>query len=323
MTRSTSLRRSHFSYPPRMGCVRDRLWRGSELTCARLQLSAIVLLMLAFGSPATAYPRQTASPASSAASASGQVWQILPSGVLYRPYIAGEKESRFGTAWLYERGVGWIWAGTVGGRFPIVRYGSIGASDPEGWQIDFDGAGFTRLDVGAGTVLDAVDFKAGVLMTWRRGHTAVKGGFFHLSSHIGDEFLQRHPIFERRDYVRDTFIGGVRQDLTAAFSVYGEFGYAVRALGGAEPYEIQFGAEYNPIAAGSWRGSPFAGINVHMRQEFGTGGNVNASAGWQWSGTDSGTVIRTGVQYYNGKALQYQFFDKHETLLGVGTWFGF
>ena len=70
-------------------------------------------------------------------------------------------------------------------------------------------------------------------MTWRSGNTAFKGGTYHISSHIGDEFRDRNPDFERRDYVRDALVAGITQNLNDAISVYGEIGYAYGIQGGA------------------------------------------------------------------------------------------
>jgi len=276
--------------------------------------------MLALGSQAVASPPR---PSAQGPASSRKVWQLLPDGVLYSPNIADPKEPRFSAVWLHETGIGWTWEGSMGGRFPIVRYGRPDPNNPEGWQIELEGAAFTRLDVGSGTPLDAVDFKAGVVASWRIGGTALKGGYSHLSSHAGDEFLVRNPGYQRRDYVRDALVAGVRRRVTGTVSVYGELEYAISTHGGAEPLELRVGAEYSVQAPSGWRGAPFVGVNALLRQEFDYRGDVNVLAGWQWSSFESGPLIRTGVQYYNGHALQYQFFDKNEELLGTGIWFDF
>jgi len=37
---------------------------------------------------------------------------------------------------------------------------------------------------------------------------------------------------------------------------------------GGEPLEFQFGAEYAPSSASGCRGTPFAAVNGHLREEF-------------------------------------------------------
>lgn len=224
---------------------------------------------------------------------------------------------------MHETDRGWIWESALGGRVGIYRYGTPGARRPEGWQLDFEGAAFPRLDWEVHSDLEAVDFRVGVPITWRRGATAVKFGYYHISSHVGDEFLERNPGFQRRNYVRDALLLGVRQNLSDDVVVYGEVAVAPSPSGGAEPWEFQFGTEYSPVRYCDCRGVPFAAVNGHLREEFDFGGSLNVVAGWQWWSDVSDRRFRTGLQYYRGKSMQYSFFDKHEELLGVGLWLDF
>ena len=224
--------------------------------------------------------------------------------------------------WLYD-GSEWRSEASIGARLPLWRYGTDDPLRPEGWQVDVEGAAFVRIDVESGTDVDAIDFRTGLLLSWRRGRTAFKAGTYHISNHVGDEYLEKNPGFERIEYVRDSLIGGVTHDLIDAVSVYGELAYAYGTQGGAEPLELQFGIEYNPEPSTIWWGRPFAGFDVHLREEFGFGGNVNAVAGMQWRSVESGRALRWGVQYFNGKALQYSFFDRDEEWIGTGLWLDF
>ncbi len=87
--------------------------------------------------------------------------------------------------------------------------------------------------------------------------------------------------------------------------------------------EFQFGVQYSQAVAIGLRGAPFAAVNGHLREDFDFGGNINVVAGWQWRGAESDRLFRAGFQYYNGKSMQYQFFDKDEELLGIGLWFDY
>jgi hypothetical protein len=35
---------------------------------------------------------------------------------------------------------------------------------------------------------------------------------------------------------------------------------------------------------------------------------------------ESGRLLRIGLQYYNGKSIQYEFFDEDQQLFGYGIW---
>lgn len=249
-----------------------------------------------------------------------RVKQALPSGLLYKSYLAGEKESRFALQVLNETGRGNIWEVALGGRVGIYRNGTEGPINPEGFQLDMEGAVFPRLDQDSAQDVDAMDFRFGIPLTWREGPLAYKFGYYHLSSHLGDEYMVKHPGVERVNYVRDAILFGTAYDLTRDSRVYGEVAWAWHHSGGARPLEFQFGAEYSPARAGR---SMFAAANVHTRQNKSWDNSINIEAGWQWRGEESQHLFRVGGQYYNGKSMQYEFFDKSEQLVGIGMWFDY
>ncbi len=252
-----------------------------------------------------------------------EYWQILPDGVLYPSYLAGEKEPRMGVAVLDEKDRGPILESTIGGRLGLLRHGTQGPVHAQGWQWDLESAAMLRQDFDEQLDVEATDFRIGTVLTWKRGATAVKGGIYHLSSHVGDEFLQRNPTFQRINYSRNVLLFGVRQSVTAELIVYGEIGYAVTNDGGSEPLELQFGTEYSSLKATNPTGAPFAAMNVHLREEFDFGGGLNILAGWEWRGPDSNRRFRAGVQYYTGKEIQFSFFDENIQLIGAGIWYDF
>ncbi len=244
----------------------------------------------------------------------------MPDGLIYRSYMAGLKEPRIASVWSSEKDAGSVWDTALGGRLGLVRYGSTGSARPQGWQLDLEGAVFARVDpVGDSNPLIATDFRVGIPLTYGRGPWHFKLGYYHISSHLGDEYLLLNPGLQRINYVRDGIALGAGCYWTDALRVYGEVGCAIGANGGAEPMEFQFGADYSPPHTSVW-GSPFAAINIHLRQEVDFGGNVVAQVGWQWRQGASGRSSRLGLQYFNGKHEQYQFFNEFESRLGFGFW---
>jgi hypothetical protein len=248
--------------------------------------------------------------------------QIMPNGLIYRSYMAGVKEPRFASVWSSENDFGPVWDIAIGGRVGILRYGTTDDNRPEGWQLDFEGAVFPRLDPnGVSTPLIAADYRAGIPLTYGRGPLHCKFAYYHLSSHLGDEFLLStgHP---RINYTRDALVLGAGYYCTDALRVYGEVGYAFNAVDGAKPWEVQFGADLSPPHTGL-KGSPFAAVNAHLREEVNFGGNFVAQAGWQWRQYANGRIFRLGVQYFNGMSDRYEFFDDYENKVGGGLWFDY
>ncbi len=252
-----------------------------------------------------------------------KLWQVMPSGLLYHSYLAGEKESRISSVWNHDKQGRTVWENTLGARLGLLRYGTPGAYRPRGWQLDFEGGALPRvLPNTPSSILEAVDFRAGFQSTWAFDRWHIKTGYYHLSSHLGDEYVIANPGAHRYNYVRDSTVMGVTYDINNDWQTYGEFAYALGAEDGAKPIEFQYGLQYSPMVWGL-RGTPFAAVNGHTRQEFGYTSSVNMQAGWQWRGTDSQHLLRVGVQYYTGSALQYSFPGGHDRLLGAGMWFDF
>lgn len=250
-------------------------------------------------------------------------WQLMPSGLMYRSYLAGEKEPRIANVWNKDAAGRDVMESTLGARVGLLRYGTVGAYRPQGWQFDLEGAALTRVLPGTdSTELEAVDYRVGLLSTWSEGPWHVKAGYYHLSSHLGDEFVLADPLYPRLNYVRDSLITGVTYELTDDWQTYGEIAYALGKEDGAEPIELQYGIQYSPMAFG-FRGAPFAALNGHTRQDFGYITSITFQAGWQWRGSESQRLFRVGMQYYDGPALQWSFAGRNETLIGGGMWFDF
>lgn len=252
-------------------------------------------------------------------------WQLLPNGLLYKTYLAGEKEPRMQFVRVYDRVSKQSYDDAVlGGRLGILRHGTKGAIDPQGFQLDLEGAVFARvMPEEDSTPLAGSDYRAGLYGTWRNDRLSYRFGYYHISSHVGDEYQIANPGFVRANYVRDSALAGLAYETTLTSRIYGEMGYAVGHEGGAEPLEFQYGAEYTPVARTVATGAPFVAVNRHLREDFDFAGSWNIAAGWGWMGPQTGRRLRLGVNYYRGPSLQWVFLDQREELVGGGVWIDF
>jgi len=249
-------------------------------------------------------------------------WQILPKGLLYKTYLAGEKEPRMQFLSMYDtKNKRQVWDAVLGGRVGILRKGSSANPQADAFQLDLETAVFARvLPEEPSSMLEGSDYRVGLYGTWRSGRTSYRAGYYHISSHVGDEYLLANPGFERINYVRDSLLAGVSCELTDVTRIYTELGVAPGTEGGAKPFELQLGTEYTPIAQTPVSGAPFFAVNGHWRQEFGTSTAVNMVSGWGWQGVETKRRLRLGLNCYNGPSQQYEFFDRWENLVGAGIW---
>jgi Protein of unknown function (DUF1207) len=247
--------------------------------------------------------------------------QLLPDGLIFDNFLASTKESRMSLQLVSSKGDSTFLDGTLGARVGIWRYGTTDAFRPEGWQLDIEGSGQVRLDLPEDRDVRSVDFRAGIPISYGVGRHRVKFGYYHLSSHVGDEYLLKNPGFNRLNYSRDVFILGYSYYMTQRLRVYGEVGWAAYS-DVSLPWEFQFGFDYAPCGPTGIHGEPFYAANVQLREEVNFGGGFTFEAGWAWRGLDA-NMLRTGVFYYNGESNQFSFYDWFEEQLGFGMWYDF
>jgi hypothetical protein len=250
--------------------------------------------------------------------------QVLPEGIIYHSYWAGLHEPRMGLQLVSESSGGSFWDPTLGGRVGLFRYGNDDPLRPQGWQLDVEGAALARLTLDDMRDLDMVDFRGGVPLTYGIDNWQFKLGYYHSSSHLGDEYAIRIPgsLDDRINYVRDALILGASWCPVDYIRLYAEGAYAFNATGGAEPWEFQFGAEFARAGVTGSGGTPFLAFNSHLREEHNFGGDFNIESGWLWR-NQSGHTLRVGAFYFNGKSSQYQFYDDSQQQTGGGVWYDF
>ena len=249
-------------------------------------------------------------------------WQPLPQGLIYRDYLAGAKQSRFRSVWHHERDEGRIWDITLGGHVGILRRGNSGPQRPVGFQVDIEGSAQLRLDRDENENLDATDFRFGVPFTWGDEVYQTKVGYYHISSHIGDEFLDENPGFERLNFVRETLIWGHSYYLNPELRIYAEMGYAFIS-DVSKPWEFQLGTDYSPACWTGTRGAPFAAVNYHIREELAYDGNVVGQVGWAWRNSPASGLFRLGLEYYHGRDDQFSFYRNSQSKVGFGLWYDY
>jgi len=247
-------------------------------------------------------------------------WQVLPDGIMYKAYLAGVKESRLSARLTELRHDGWMFDGNMGGRFGVLRYGNQADVLPQGFQFDIEASAQVRLDLPEARDVRSTDYRVGGLLAFGYGMHQTKFACYHLSSHLGDEFLLKNFGFPRLNYSRDVLVVGHSIYLREDLRVYAEAGWGF-CTDVSEPWEFQFGVEYAPARPTGFRGAPFFAVNGHLREEVNFSGNIVVQTGWAWRSDANGRLLRLGFHYGNGESSQYSFSDDHEEQFGFGAWY--
>lgn len=247
---------------------------------------------------------------------------VLPEGLIYRSYLAGLKEPRFAAHIVSLRNDSTVFDANLGSRVSLLRWGTPDPLHPSGIELVAEGSAQVRLDIPEDVDVRSVDFRGGVLLCWGDPRTQWKAGYYHLSSHLGDEFLLKNPGFTRLNYAKDVLIVGYSIYPLTNLRFYAETGWAFYEQI-SQQWEFQFGVEYAPMYPTGLQGAPFFAFNVHLREEVNYGGNIVAEAGWAWRSDVGSPLLRLGALYYNGESSQYSFYDDYEEQIGLGLWYDY
>ncbi|MCP4191407.1 MAG: DUF1207 domain-containing protein [Planctomycetaceae bacterium] len=256
----------------------------------------------------------------SEATAKSEGWslQILPDGLIYPPYLAGQKEPRSSIQYYYEKDNGWSWFSTVGGQLGILRCGTKDPYFPTGVQLGIEGAAQFS---GANSDLFhlfSTDARFGVPLSigWGNQETKLAVYFLHTHPNLGyfsDELSLKDKFFQRRAIVLGHAIHP-----TETVRLYGEVGYALASTMNGK-WEFQLGAEFAPQLPTRIWGAPFAAANLHLLETDNFGGTLALQAGWSWR-SDDARLLRLGVFYLNGRGNNYANLDLSEQQIGFGVW---
>jgi hypothetical protein len=235
-------------------------------------------------------------------------------GESFKPLIAAPREPRFFANLQHlnsEAPLNSFNAALVGlgENFGFVRWQN--EDTDETWELGLTSGLFSLFKLNqTSTELVNSDFMVGLSASYQSDNIAYRSRFYHLSSHLGDEFLLKKKGIKRINYSLETL------DFTAsrtwgAWRGYGGGGYIVRVkpsdYGRAS---IHLGGEYRGTRSLWLESSLIGGLHIEFSQQHGWNPNVQIVMGLEF-GKSSKTSHRFGIelQAYDGYSPWGQFFD--------------
>jgi len=154
-----------------------------------------------------------------------------------------------------------------------------------------------------------IDFKVGLQYQFRiNDHWRLRGRFYHVSAHLGDDYIFRyeieHYIINYRIYEMLDFSAAWLKD---PLMVYGTFGCIVHSTYGRSPLFIQLGGQWERASKKlSWF-QWIAGIDIRSEQENRFRPCIHTGAGIVLGNPDRFpfTIL---IDYYNG-FLPFSLYD--------------
>ena len=250
----------------------------------------------------------------------------LPATLLWKPPIANLREPQFYGIFHNISGKSYIDTG-IGAQFGLGRIGPVGRSDPtkqlenEGIQLDVFGAVFTRFD--PKRFLTALDYRAGIPLTYKKGPWSTKLSYEHTSTHIGDEYSQAYHVYQK-PLVLDEVVYGLSRYFGDHLRLYGQIGYAfntAKETNANNRTRFDWGLSYENYYDTGPAGRPYAAYDMDIRSYQSYTPNNSCQIGWQW--TNHGRSVRLAIQLYEGKSMFGQFYTKNESWIGFGGYYNF
>ena len=166
----------------------------------------------------------------------------LPTHHLFRPLLADPREMSF-SARYQKQTLGGIrrsaTAASLAGSFGLVS----GRADSVDWQLGVQGGVFALFDFTDGNhdLLNA-DYFVGVPLSLRHGRWSSRLRLYHVSSHLGDEYLVRSPDVERINLSTET-VDALLSYEWDHLRLYGGGGYIINSYTPLTRALLQYGAE--------------------------------------------------------------------------------
>lgn len=247
---------------------------------------------------------------------------------LFRPFIADPRAVTYSAGWRFgdHLFVDNVIPVSFGDIFPIFRWCDLWSTRGD-LEIGIEGGVWAIFDPlhNSSPLIDA-DYYVGFPLSYAFGNWAFRLRGYHISTHIGDEYLLDHPHFHRLNPSYEALDFYVSNYVTEGIRLYAGIGWVPfqdDSFHTGKMY-LQGGAEWRMLR---WQyqdhcnrlcGHPFVAIDLYYQSHFKHRINTNLAAGYEWSKI-SGLRhrLRIFVEYHNGYSMDGQFckFPTHYVTL--------
>ena len=241
----------------------------------------------------------------------------------FDPYVADPRRARFGISAvrtdsdLAEAGEDRVTL-ELGGRLDVARIHPVGAPDG-GTQFDLD-AGFVG-DFDREASLDNLGWSGiyALHASWRLGRTlALRFGFAHESSHLGDEYVEETGR-QRINYTRDELRLGARWDGLWPVRLYAEYGHGIHTGSSLqERGRAQAGLEWSSAAVRAGTPGWYGALDLATFEESDWDPTAALEWGWAVPVSHGRGTWRFGALFYDGRSAIGELFQDDETRAAFG-----
>lgn len=256
---------------------------------------------------------------------------------LFRPFVADPRQVDFSGGWRFndnalEKNVIDVSFGDI---FVIYRFLNVGPCNGQ-LDIGIEGALWAVFDpLHFSSPLINADYYGGIPITYAFGSWSFRLRGYHISSHIGDEFLLNHEHdhnFKRKNPSAEYIDFFASYYPTDEIRLYGGLGYVV---GCDESFRIgrfyaEAGAEWHMSQLGftdvkdQLYGRPYYGMHFHYQTKHEKHVNQTYVLGYEWGKlVGLQRVFRIFMEYHDGYSVEGQFYRKQTNYFSTRISYGF
>ena len=255
------------------------------------------------------------------------VW-LPQSTVLYPTQIANPRQICFsGGTRLQDRVAGKIaTAVTFGDQFPVYRWAGVSGGD---LQLEVEGGAFAVFDMHKRDFpLVNSDWYGGLPLTYARGPWSYRLRIYHISSHVGDEFLESHDGFCRKNKSFEALDISADYQVAKNLRFYTVLGSVIHSDSEMSMKRAYF--EYGFEARGPRSdfkqlfGQPFFAVHMQNWQENHFALDFTYALGYEWGKIHGvGRKVRAFLEYHQGFSPDGQFSRVRTKYIGFRFSYGF
>jgi hypothetical protein len=252
------------------------------------------------------------------------------STVLYPTEVANPRHIAFSGSQRFRDSVGGQNASAVsfGDQFPMYRWANMWKWRGD-LQLEIEAGVFAVFKHhGSTSTMQNADYYAGIPLSYAVGPWAHQLRVYHISSHLGDEFMKKHRHCHRRNKSFEALDFSTSYQVTDAIRVYGRTGAIVHSDSEMrlKPFYFEYGTE-----ARIWRhnftqlyGQPFFATYFRNAQEHGFYWDQSYALGYEWGKIQGfGRKVRCYLQYYTGHSQDGQFSGNKTHYTAIQLEYGF
>lgn len=253
---------------------------------------------------------------------------------LFRPFVADPRQLTYSVGWRFNDQA--ITKNVIdvsfADIFPVYRWMDVGCFHGE-LEFSLEGGVWAIFDpmTFSAPLIDA-DYYVGFPLTYAFGNWAFRLRGYHISTHIGDEFLLNHPEFDRRNPSAEFLDFFVSYYVTQDIRVYGGIGCVLSQDDSFKCSRVygEAGMEVRLFEIAYWDfcdrlyGAPFMGMHFRYRGDYENHLDQTYVLGYEW-GKFSGLErrLRLFLEYHDGYSPDGQFCRIATNYFSIRISYGF